>query len=78
MSLFASVADLQSEGAPVAAPENGFQTLADNTEVFYHMTEFFAPDRSRGARWNDPAFKIAWPLSDPIINDRDRSWPDFR
>jgi dTDP-4-dehydrorhamnose 3,5-epimerase len=57
---------------------HGFQTLANDTEVFYQMTEFFAPDRGRGARWNDPAFEIAWLLPDPIMNDRDRSWPDFR
>jgi len=57
---------------------HGFQTLTDDTEVFYQMTEFFAPDCGRGARWNDPAFEIAWPLPDPVMNDRDRSWPDFR
>jgi len=57
---------------------HGFQTLADDTEVFYQMTEFFAPECGRGARWNDPAFGITWPLPDPIMNDRDRSWPDFR
>ncbi len=57
---------------------HGFQTLANDTEVFYQMSEFFAPDCGRGARWNDPTFKIAWPLPDPIINDRDKAWPDFR
>jgi dTDP-4-dehydrorhamnose 3,5-epimerase len=57
---------------------HGFQTLADDTEVFYQMTESFAPACGCGARWNDPAFKIAWPLPDPIMNDRDRSWPDFQ
>jgi dTDP-4-dehydrorhamnose 3,5-epimerase len=56
---------------------HGFQTLADDTEVFYQMTEFFTPDCGRGARWNDPAFEIAWPLPDPIMNDRDRTWEDF-
>jgi dTDP-4-dehydrorhamnose 3,5-epimerase len=56
---------------------HGFQTLSDDTEVFYQMTEFFTPESGRGARWNDPMFKIAWPLSDPIMNDCDRSWPDF-
>jgi dTDP-4-dehydrorhamnose 3,5-epimerase len=57
---------------------HGFQTLEDDTEVFYQMSEFHAPDYARGARWNDPAFGgIAWPLADPIMNDRDRTWPDF-
>lgn len=56
---------------------HGFQTLADNTEVHYQMSEFFAPDLARGARWNDPAFAINWPVPDPILNERDRSWRDF-
>lgn len=71
----------EDNGRMLYIPEglaHGFQTLANGTEVFYQMTEFFAPDCSRGARWNDPAFEIAWPLPDPIMNDRDRSWPDFR
>jgi dTDP-4-dehydrorhamnose 3,5-epimerase len=71
----------EDNGRMLYIPEglaHGFQTLANNTEVFYQMTEFFAPDYACGARWNDPAFEIAWPLPDPIMNDRDRSWPDFR
>jgi dTDP-4-dehydrorhamnose 3,5-epimerase len=56
---------------------HGFQSLEDETEVFYQMSEFYAPDQARGARWNDPAFGIAWPLPDPIMNERDRTWPDF-
>ena len=71
----------QDNGRMLYIPEglaHGFQTLAHDTEVFYQMTEFFAPDCGHGARWNDPAFEIGWPLPDPIMNDRDRSWPDFR
>ena len=56
---------------------HGFQTLADNTEVSYQMSEFFAPECARGARWNDPAFGITWPIPNPIMNDRDRTWKDF-
>ena len=56
---------------------HGFQTLADDTEVFYQMTEYFASEYGRGARWDDPAFHITWPLPNPIMNERDRSWPDF-
>jgi dTDP-4-dehydrorhamnose 3,5-epimerase len=55
---------------------HGFQTLTNDTEVFYQMTEFFAPECARGARWNDPAFGIPWPLPNPIVNERDKSWPD--
>ncbi len=57
---------------------HGFQTLVDDTEVFYLMSEFHAPEAARGVRWNDPAFGITWPDPDPILNDRDRTYPDFR
>lgn len=56
---------------------HGFQTLADETEVFYQMSEFFAPEYARGIRWNDPAFGIEWPIPEPIILDRDDAYPDY-
>jgi dTDP-4-dehydrorhamnose 3,5-epimerase len=56
---------------------HGFQTLADNTEVFYQMSEFYAPEYARGVRWNDPLFAIAWPHDDRIIIERDQLYPDF-
>jgi dTDP-4-dehydrorhamnose 3,5-epimerase len=55
---------------------HGFQALADDTEVFYQMTEAYHGDLSRGARWNDPAFAIAWPLPPSAISERDQAWPD--
>ena len=55
----------------------GFQTLADNTEVFYHMSQFYAPDYARGFRWNDPSFNVTWPLSEMIISEKDQNWEDF-
>ena len=56
---------------------HGFQTLINNTEVLYYMSEFHAPDAARGVRYNDPAFGISWPIDDPIILNRDRTYPDF-
>ena len=56
---------------------HGFLTLEDNTEVFYQMSEFYAPEHSRGVRWNDPAFGIAWPGEIRVISDRDRNYPNF-
>ena len=56
---------------------HGFQTLEDNAEVFYQMSEFYSPEHSRGVRWNDPAFGIVWPIADPIMLERDKSYPDF-
>ena len=40
---------------------HGFQTLEDETEVFYQMSEFYSPEHARGVRWDDPAFGIKWP-----------------
>ena len=56
---------------------HGFVTLADETELFYQMTEPYHPGMARGVRWNDPAFGIAWPIAEPILSDRDRAFPDF-
>ena len=56
---------------------HGFQTLEDDSEVFYQMSEFYQPEYDCAARWNDSAFGIQWPLANPIMNERDRSYPDF-
>ena len=56
---------------------HGFQTLDDDTEVFYQMSEFYSPTHARGVRWDDPAFQISWPGADRTISDRDRTYPDF-
>jgi dTDP-4-dehydrorhamnose 3,5-epimerase len=57
---------------------HGFLTLDDNTEVFYQMSHFYAPECARGVRWNDPAFNIEWPYPPQIIGSRDASYGDFR
>jgi dTDP-4-dehydrorhamnose 3,5-epimerase len=57
---------------------HGFLTLADGSEVFYQMSQFYQPAAARGLRWNDPALSISWPEPVVVISDRDRSYPDFR
>jgi dTDP-4-dehydrorhamnose 3,5-epimerase len=57
---------------------HGFQTLADNTEVFYQISESYRPECAQGVRWDDPEFGIAWPIRDPIISQRDRTFPDYK
>jgi len=54
---------------------HGFQTLVDDSEVLYLMSEFYHPESARGLRWDDPAFGISWPYADPVISSRDRSYP---
>ena len=56
---------------------HGFQTLEDESEVFYQMSTYYAPDYACGVRWNDPAFNIQWPSTDRIISTRDQGYPDF-
>lgn len=56
---------------------HGFQTLEDDTEVFYQMSEFYHPGYARGIRWDDPFFKITWPEKAESISEKDRSYPDF-
>lgn len=56
---------------------HGFQTLADDTEVFYQMSAVYVPAAQRGVRWNDPVFGIEWPEPVQVISDRDRAYPDF-
>ncbi len=53
---------------------HGFQTLEDNTVVYYQMSEFYHPECARGVRWDDPAFGIAWPFSDMILSEKDKSY----
>ena len=55
----------------------GYQTLEDNTEVFYQMSAPYVPEAARGVRWDDPAFGIEWPPDERIIIERDRNYPDF-
>ena len=58
---------------------HGFVTLEDASEVFYQMSEFFAPESARGARYDDPAFGIDWPeIGALTLSDRDLAFPPFQ
>jgi len=57
---------------------HGFQTLVDDTEVYYQISEFYHPESADGVRWDDPAFRIRWPLANPILSPRDKQYPDYR
>ena len=60
-----------------AGVAHGFQSLEDESEVFYQMSEFYYPESARGVRWNDPAFSIEWPLEVSMISEQDLSFADF-
>jgi dTDP-4-dehydrorhamnose 3,5-epimerase len=54
---------------------HGFQALEDATEVFYQISEPYAPESARGYRWDDPAFAIPWPEPATAISEKDRNLP---
>jgi dTDP-4-dehydrorhamnose 3,5-epimerase len=56
---------------------HGFLTLTDEAEVAYQMSAPYAPPAARGVRFDDPAFGITWPGEVVVINERDRTYPDF-
>jgi dTDP-4-dehydrorhamnose 3,5-epimerase len=53
---------------------HGFQTLDDDTEVFYQMSEFYAPEQARGLCWDDPLADVQWPLPVAVISRQDQSY----
>jgi len=53
---------------------HGFQTLEDNTEVFYQMSEYYMPEYARGIRWDDSALSIEWPLKKTIVSSKDQKY----
>lgn len=54
---------------------HGFQCLTDHCEVFYQMSEFYAPELARGLRFDDPTVNISWPVAHPQLSERDRHLP---
>jgi dTDP-4-dehydrorhamnose 3,5-epimerase len=57
---------------------HGYQSLTDDSEVLYMVTEFYAPGAERGLRWDDPAIGIRWPIPDPILSPKDAVHADYR
>jgi dTDP-4-dehydrorhamnose 3,5-epimerase len=56
---------------------HGFQTLEYNTEVFYQISEFYAPECSGGLRWDDPTFNITWQQPVSVISTKDQNYEDY-
>ncbi|WP_129631042.1 dTDP-4-dehydrorhamnose 3,5-epimerase [Candidatus Oscillochloris fontis] len=57
---------------------HGFQTLEDDTEVMYQVSQFYTPSAADGVRYDDPAFGITWPLPVSEISPKDAAWPAFQ
>jgi dTDP-4-dehydrorhamnose 3,5-epimerase len=65
-------------GRMLYVPEHcahGYQTLHDDSEIYYLTSAFYAPGSVRGLRFDDPAIGIRWPLPATAVSDQDRGWP---
>ena len=56
---------------------HGFCVLSDVAEVLYKTSAVYSPTHERGIAWNDPQLAIAWPVTDPLLSDRDRRAPSL-
>ena len=56
---------------------HAFLSLTDDAEIAYLVSSAFAPGFERGARYDDPALAIAWPIAVDIVSDKDLAWPDL-
>jgi len=54
---------------------HGFQTLEDDTEVTYQVSQFYSPESERGVRYDDPVFQVEWPRPVEVISEKDIAWP---
>lgn len=54
---------------------HGYQTLEEYTEIYYMTSGYYTPNLARGIRFDDPAFRIRWPIAPTVVSEQDRNWP---
>jgi dTDP-4-dehydrorhamnose 3,5-epimerase len=72
--------DVESRRVLYVAPgfASGCQSLSDDTELAYQMSDFYMAGKEDGFRYDDPAFGIKWPLPVSVVSEKDQAWPPFR
>lgn len=53
---------------------HGFCVLSETADVLYKCTDVYSREDERGIIWNDPALAIAWPVTAPLLSDKDRAY----
>ena len=53
---------------------HGFCVVSESADFAYKCTEFYAPEDERGVLWNDPGIGIEWPIAEPLLSAKDRSY----
>lgn len=56
---------------------HGFCVLSDEAEVLYKTSAVYSKPHEHGIAWNDPRLNITWPVTDPLLSDRDRVAPSL-
>jgi dTDP-4-dehydrorhamnose 3,5-epimerase len=56
---------------------HGFCVLSETADVLYRLSSYYDPDLERGVAWDDPEIAVRWPISDPILSERDRNAPSL-
>ena len=51
---------------------HGFISLKDNSEMLYHVSEYYNPSSEVILAWNDPTIQIDWPLFPTVVSEKDK------